>query len=432
MNFAPAPKTISVPKIVTCVENSLRRIGETREVEQARMKITNLIRKAKLPVPNLCPEQMRAIRELRSKDSGLTILPADKGCVTVVLDHGEYERKIQQLLDDCNTYCKLNHDPTPALERKMNSKLLTLCKQKELPHTLYTKLRSTAGRTPPLYGLPKIHKDGVPLRPIVSFIGSPTYNLSKHLSKILSPLVGQSSSTVRNSKQFVDFVSMQTIGSDEYLVSFDVVSLFTNVPTSLAIDVARRHLETDDTLADRTALNVNSIVSLLELCLSATFFSFRGNFYRQTFGTAMGSPVSVIVANLVMEDIEERALSSYDPSPRFWKRYVDDTVAVIKSDQVSTFHSHLNSINPHIQFTMEIESNGSLPFLDVLLTRQPDGCIVTSVYRKATATDKYLSFNSHHPLTPSDQWSALFIAGQVQYHHPWYSKLVRSYIFVML
>ena len=71
---------------------------------------------------------------------------------------------------------------------------------------------------------------------------------------------------------------MQTIESDEYLVTFDVVSLFTNVPTSLAVDVARRRLETDDTLADRTALNVNSIVSLLELCVSATSFLRSGVF----------------------------------------------------------------------------------------------------------------------------------------------------------
>ena len=90
--------------------------------------------------------------------------------------------------------------------------------------------------------------------------------------------------------------------SDELLVSFDVVSLFTNVPTDLAIDVARRRLSVDDTLDDRTCLGVDDIISLLELFLSATFLSFRGMFYQQCFGTAMGSPVSVTIANLVMED----------------------------------------------------------------------------------------------------------------------------------
>ena len=123
--------------------------------------------------------------------------------------------------------------------------------------------------------MPKVHKEGVPLRPIVSFIGSPTYNLSKHLSKLLSPLVGTSSSAVRNSRDFVNFISTQTIEDDECLVSFDVVSLFTNVPISLAVSVARQRLEADETLDDRTSLSVENIVSLLELCLNATFLAFR-------------------------------------------------------------------------------------------------------------------------------------------------------------
>ena len=89
----------------------------------------------------------------------------------------------------------------------------------------------------------------------------------------------------------------------------------------------------------------------------------------------MGSPVSVIVANLVMEEIEEKAFSTFSPSPRFWKRHVDDTCTVLQSDLVYPF---LNSINPHIQFTLEIEKDGCLPFLDILLSHDPDGGIQTS------------------------------------------------------
>ena len=184
----------------------------------------------------------------------------------------------------------------------------------------------------------------------------------------------------------------------ESLVSFDVISLFTNIPTDLAVDAAFRRLSMDDTLNERTDFSVQSITSLLCLCLDATFFSFRGQFYQQTFGTAMGSPVSVTVANLVMEEIEQQAISTFNPPPRFWKRYVDDTCTVIPTESVSTFHHHLNSISPHIQFTVEKESDQSLPFLDVLLTHHPDGTISTWVFRKSTHTDKYLDFTSHHPL----------------------------------
>ena len=137
---------------------------------------------------------------------------------------------------------------------------------------------------------------------------------------------------------------------------------------------------------------------LLKLCLDATFLQFRGNYYRQVYGTAMGSPVSVVVADLVMEEVERRALTSFTDAPRIWKRYVDDTFAVIKPNLIQSFHDHLNSIVSSIMFTYELEDDNCLPFLDVLVRKDSDGNLSTSVYRKRTHTDQYLNFQSHHPL----------------------------------
>ena len=280
----------------------------------------------------------------------------------------------------------------------MNAQLMNLKRSGRLPNDVYAQLRSSAGRTPLMYGLPKVHKQDVPLRPIVSFVSSPTYQLSKFLASILAPLVGRTSSYVRNSKSFVDFITTQTLAEDEILLSFDVVSLFTCVPTGLAVQIARRRLENDPSLQDRTDLNIDDIVDLLTMCLDATYLSFRGKVYRQVHGTAMGSPVSVVVANLVMEDVEERALITFPSPPRFWKRYVDDTCTALPRDMVEPFHKHLNCIEPCIQFTVEEESGDRrLPFLDVQLCRDCDGTVTTSVYRKATHTNQYLSFTSHHP-----------------------------------
>ena len=261
----------------------------------------------------------------------------------------------------------------------------------------YYHLRSSAAGVPRLYGLPKVHKPDVPLRPIVSFVSSPTYALSKFLASLLSPIVGLSDSHVRNSQQFAQFITTQNVSDSEVLVSFDVVSLFTRVPTYRAIQVTRDRLMNDPSLPDRTSLTVDDICSLLQLCLEATYLAFEGKVYRQIHGTAMGSPVSVVVANLVMEDVEQEALSTFHTPPRFWRRYVDDTCTALPSNLVDSFHDHLNSIDPCIQFTIERESNGQLPFLDILLNREEDGSISTSVYRKATHTDQYLSFHSHHP-----------------------------------
>ena len=152
----------------------------------------------------------------------------------------------------------------------------------------------------------------------MSFVSSSTYSLSKHLVSILSPLVGNSDYHVRNSTDFAKFITTQTV-EDEVLVSFDVVSLFTRIPTNLAVQVARQCLQDDPSLPERTSLTPSEIVSLLELCLNATYFAFRNTYYQQIHGTAMGSPVSVVASDLVMEDVESRALSTYLHPPKFWK-----------------------------------------------------------------------------------------------------------------
>ena len=113
--------------------------------------------------------------------------------------------------------------------------------------------------------------------------------------------------------------------------------------------------------------------------LDATFLSFCSQYYQQLVGTAIyGSPVFVIVANMVMEEIEERAraLTPFSPPPCFRKRYVDDICTVLPRLLVTEFHDHLNSINSSIRFTFEEEKEVSLPFLDVFVQCQTDGTML--------------------------------------------------------
>ena len=168
------------------------------------------------------------------------------------------------------------------------------------------------------------------------------------------------------------------------MVSFDVVSLFTAIPVEKACERIRTKLETDVTLTSRTKLTIDDIISLLRFTLSNSFFTHNNTIYKQVHhGCAMGSPVSPVIANLYMEEIEERVITNTANPPKEWDRYVDDVFSILKKDAVSTFHDELNSIDSHISFTID----GQIAFLDTLISRN-SGTITTNVYRKPTHTDR--------------------------------------------
>ena len=143
-------------------------------------------------------------------------------------------------------------------------------------------------------------------------------------------------------------------------------------------------------------------MELLEFILTTTYFSFRGQFYRQKFGTAMGSPVSPLVANMFMEHLEQKLLSTApeELKPKLWKRYVDDILEVIRRGTAEALTQFLNGLDDSgsIKFTYEEEHGGKLPFLDLLLDRTETDRLKFLIYRKPTHTDQYLNFSSHHPI----------------------------------
>jgi len=204
----------------------------------------------------------------------------------------------------------------------------------------------------------------LPLRPIISFIGSPTYNLSKEIARLLQPLVGNTAHHVRNSIELADEVKTMIVQEDEAMVSFDVVSLFTKIPVELALEVTQRRLMDWTEFENYTNWSIEDVCQGLKICLEPTFLHFRGKNYKQVLGTAMGSPVSIVVATIVMEDIESRAMKTSFCAPRLWKRYVDDAFVLTDHNHLTNFSDHINKVEPSIKFAMETATNGSVPFLD--------------------------------------------------------------------
>ena len=167
------------------------------------------------------------------------------------------------------------------------------------------------------------------------------------------------------------------------------------MPLQLALNCTGTLLQqtADDT---PVTLPNDKIMDLLKLCLESTFFQYNGRHYKQLHGTAVGSPVSVVVAEIVMQHIEKRALATYDQTLHFWFRYVDDTITILQTDEIDVFHGHLNRQNSDIQFTRELEDNGKIPFLDCLVSRD-DTRLRTTVYRKPTHIDRLLGQSPYNP-----------------------------------
>ena len=392
LKHSVTPKRIPTESIVSSVEAVLSRQRDLSESakDNIRSRIASTVQSASIPDNNLTKDEQQALKRLKN-DKDIVILPADKGRVTVVMDKTDYFDKMGALVNDKQTYEKLKRDPTPALQRKLNSKILTLKKTDAFDTQRYYRLRCSVPQPPKLYGLPKLHKPGIPMRPIVSFCGSPTYQLSKYLTTILQPLTDKSRRKLQSTENFIDAIKTVQIRDDYKLVSFDVKSLFTSIPLQLALHCTETAIQQSTV---KLPLPTEDIMDLLNICLTSTYFQYNGKHYKQLHGTAMGSPVSVVVAEIVMQHVEERALATCRQTIPLWLRYVDDTFTAIHKDEIDAFHDHLNEQNTDIQFTKEIEENGKLPFLDCLVSRDNNE-LRTTVYRKPTHTDRLLDESSY-------------------------------------
>ena len=204
--------------------------------------------------------------------------------------------------------------------------------------------------------------------------------------------------TVKKSSEFVELISSIKLGKSESQVSFDVVSIFTSVPRKTAKTIVANRVGDDFTLGERTSLAVPELMEALNICLQSSFFVYNDFIYKQIFGCPMGTPLSPIIANMVMKEIEQTALNTYLNPPSLWLRYVDDVYAIMKKTEVKPFHDYLNTISTSIKFTKELEKSGQLAFLSVSVQQMEDGSHATSVYRKPTHTDRYLQYSSQHPV----------------------------------
>lgn len=388
---------------VTDILASIEQVMENKDEEiktDIRIKVCNTIKnfcnkpQHKSTTQKEIDKKCITTKSFLKRHPNLLILEADKSKQTVIMDRPDYEEKMDILLKDTNTYMSINKDMT-AIHQKNNNSIVNKWAE-ELKINLQTKsfLKINNSLPPRIYGLPKTHKINVPLRPIVNFIQSPFYNMSKYLAQITCNIVGKTNNTVTDSWEFVDYIkSVNTIPTNHVMISLDVVSLYTNTPIDIALDVLK---EKWSEIKRFTSLDKDDYINAINTVLSSSYFSYNKNFYKQVYGVPMGAPLSPIIANLVLEKVEEEILNKLKDDVFVYKRYVDDVFLVVKKDSVTHILQCFNSFHHRIQFTLEQENNRVLNFLDVAVTRNQ--CKLSyNWYTKPSWTGRYLNFFADLP-----------------------------------
>ena len=227
-----------------------------------------------------------------------------------------------------------------------------------------------------MYGLPKIHKQDVPLRPILSMTGSAQHQLAQWLTSVIDPVLSlYSTYCISDSFTFTDKVKTFNFPPSVFLCFYDVCSLFTNVPLAETIEICANALYDGELTLPPFPRAV--FVELMQTATSSAEFSFNNIMHRQIDGVAMGSPLGPSLANIFVGYYKALLFKRVN-KPLMYYRYVDDTFAVFNDeDECNEFFSHLNSLHPLLRFTFEKECNRTLPFLDVRVEKN-DHEFVTS------------------------------------------------------
>lgn len=397
LSFALPPPAGATIDIASALDNFLYRY---------RTSVNNpdLLRGALIPVSSslknrkhFLPKRLvTALNELKAvRDT--VVLPADKGGKVVVMDITEYIAKSNSLLSDDSTYSKLTKNPTQSVNTNFSSSLKQLAKKCPEPKIFDKFIRCNAS-LPYFYGIPKLHKPNRPLRPIISTVGSASHALAGWLASIMTPYLGVfSQAHLKNSQDFTDKLrafSAHTDLTNTKMLSLDVSALFTSVPLDCVLNFIKSKYNQN---VIELPIPIDVFLDLIRLCVNNNYFTFNNEYYLQTFGVAMGSPLSPVLANIFMEYLESEYLPNLTPRPLLWLRYVDDIFVIWPNNQTfEPFFEQVNGLFPSIKFTTEWESQGTIPFLDCLVHRSETG-FKFRIYRKPTQSGMYLHYFSWHP-----------------------------------
>lgn len=344
----------------------------------------------------------RIIRQIKNKieSNNLIVTKADKNAGMVILHKNDYISKTEEFMKN-NHYNIINKNPLNNLILKVKSCINntrdTIMKYTEYNNYQMKQIVPMNNKLPTLYAMPKLHKENIPIRPIVTSINTPTYNLSKIILKIFNKMKYKTKHTIKNSTELVDTLKTQNQLDKCKLISFDIVNLYSNVCIKETLNIIKHILQEE--IQDNT--DIENILHMIETITNNNFCTFNNKVYSINEGLPMGSPISGLLANIYIDYIENQYIlndkNPYFKKLRIWKRYMDDIICIWdgESEDLIKLHDYINGLREKLKFTIEQETNNKINFLDLTIKRL-EHQIEYEIYRKPTQINNIISYTSNH------------------------------------
>ena len=341
------------------------------------------------------PKNVKLTQQFLTKNNLLAV-PYDKGIGFCIMPKTTYEKKLNPIINlpqfQKHVEKRMNaKSPVLKEEERVCQALTKLKKEGKISNSLFDELKPVGSQPPRLYGLAKVHKKDTPLRPIVSMPGSAYNKIAKNISFWFSFVsecnIQTSSEKVANKLRNI------SLAKDETLLSFDVTSLYTNVPVHESIEYCA------DLLFDKRKIIIKDMdkqtfITLAKLACCDVVFLTHDGYYTQNDGLAMGSPPAPHLANGWLSRFDDMIKGD----SKLYERYMDDILCSAKCDSVSTRLNYVNNLHPCLDFTYELENDKkSIAFLDMLIKNE-NGNLSSQWYRKPTDTGLTLNYHALAPL----------------------------------
>ena len=292
-------------------------------------------------------------------------------------------------------------NPLESLVERNNVFLLGLWVNRHISQRQYERLKvnKEVAELAHLYFLPKTHKPNTPLRPIMSGLKSPTIAISTWLDGLLRPLFDRlaCATFILNGVELIRQVedwSTQYLTSTTTFITMDVTDLYTMIPQEGGVKAIKRLMELCG-LKQIDGVKKEIILALTRFVMTNNYFYLDGSYYKQIRGGAMGSPLTLTLANTYMYFVEQPISKWAKRTNSLYFRYIDD-LFIMTNVHVNVLHGLIqfwNRLDKNIKFSSSIGL--SAEYLDVRLENR-GGILMSEVFHKPSHEPYFLPFTSVH------------------------------------